>query len=419
MTKFQDMPPAHREHYEAYLSAQGYSNKEICNWLNDRGEQVTESTVSRDLQSAILVGWLIRRFAEENLDAEALHRLRESVHHKPWETLEGQLKEKSGNVLKSLSVFYSLNEASESQDRLYWDKRLKQFAGNASWRVDDLLKRSVSGVGVGWGKTISTVVTALQMRNGKSDKASHTSRNIRVIPTVGDPLGDEKVDLDISSSSIAARLHEYLNAQSKNLYKHSLEGIAPVIPKDFIENDKRAIILQYISKLRSYQEIFGTPNDSAGNTPLIRKVDTLLTSAGSFHSWQDYKSQQITIGGVQKGQVEKLSIGDIGGVLIPNAEVAMNPQLKKQFEQVSALWTGIQLSDYQRIAEQAAKNQAQNSPAGVVLCVIGANKAEVVYELITRIKVVNTLICDYAIAKELQHKFAKPETVKAASSPRS
>jgi hypothetical protein len=378
--------------------------KEIASWLGRIMKEVSIPTVARDLQEAESDEWIVTRFAEDKLGLEGLSVVREKIHHAPWQALEDKLKDMSGGVLKHLWVFPSGSRTEPPSTKANWDKWLKRFANNASWFTNEQLSRSQECVAVSWGKTVASMIDGLFSRWGRLERASQSARKaIKVIPTAGDPLGDKDVDLNNASTHLAVKLNEYLNGPGKQQVP-SLEGIPSVIPERFKSADKLIVIREYIRTMRSYKDIFGDPNDVGKSPPWIKRVDTVLTSAGSFHSWVVFKSQLTNVGGVSKDELDKLASGDIGGVLIPRAEVENNPRDMAKFEQISSLWTGVELGDYQRIAQKAANISSPNGPSGVILCVIGQNKVDIVFDLITRVKVVNTLVCDEAIALALSNR---------------
>jgi hypothetical protein len=389
---------------EAYLSVQGMSGKEIYEHLPE-DDKVSLPEVSRDLTDAEANDWITRVFLKSNFDQETMNVIKEQAHHAPWLSLEGKLKQQSGNVLKKLRVFYSGSKNTNPEKRIDWDRWIKRFAINSSWYINELLNNSKEGIAVGWGKTLTSVIEAISSYES-SQPVENSRRKIRVIPTAGDPLGNAHVNLETASTSLAEKLSDHLNGPGRHDIP-SLAGIPPVIPEEFKSADKLKIVKEFIRTMRSHMEIFGDPNGPTNKPPLIRKVDTVLTSAGSFHSWFQYKSQMISVGGVAKEDLEKYVLGDIGGLLIPHERVENDPNAKKKFDEIDSLWTGIRLDDYRKIAMEASESDEPGCAAGVILCVIGFNKVDIVYDLITRIRVVNTLVCDDTVAMLLRSKLPK------------
>jgi DNA-binding transcriptional regulator LsrR (DeoR family) len=366
----------------AYLMAdQNLNEQQAAARLDGKFGRYTVATAARDFKEAKRQGWYRAVFAAEACSPDELRAIEVYAHSN--ETLEAELKRESSSVLQQLRVFPG-GLASEPGDSVAWGEALELFGRRASGYVLDTLASS-KVIGVGWGHTMAEIIEGVQARrNGRG----RSTAPIIVLPTAGEPLGEGPSSR--SSSALAARLHRSIGGDKR----YSLHGVPPVIPEEF-QDQKRATVLDFIGHLRSYREIFGNPS-MPHTEGLINNVDTLLTSAGCFHSWMMYKNELVAIGGIASEQLLELCVGDIGGVLIPRAGLSRSGE--KEFRRISSLWTGITLEHIQRIANAQG---GRHSGPGVVLCACGSNKAEIVHDLVTRMRIVNVLVVDDALAAAL------------------
>ena len=365
----------------AYLVAdQGLSQKEAAARLDGKFGRYSQATAARDLQEATKQGWYRPpAFGRESCSPEELGAIEVYAH--AYEALESQLRRASGDVLQRLRVFPA-GLTPKSGAPAGWDEALSLFGRRVSGYVGDLILKATV-VGVGWGHTVAEIVEGMHARG-----ARRVASNFIVLPTAGDPLGEDTSNR--SSSAIAARLNGIVAGGRR----YSLHGVPPVIPEEF-HGDEREIVRAFIGHLRSYREIFGDSLAGDGSG-LVHAADMLLTSAGSFHSWVMYKNELVTVGGIPTEALLELCVGDIGGVLIPRPGLSRTKQ--DEFQRISGLWTGIRLEHYEQLAH--SQKVQQGSP-GVVLCACGSNKTEIVAELVSRIRVVNTLVIDDTLALAL------------------
>ncbi len=394
-----------------YLISQGLSDKQAAEKLPARMPKLAPATIHRYKEAAKKRRWLITRFAEEQFEPGLLDELREDAHHTPWNNLERDLQSLSGDVLKGIWVFHSGDKADPGDDQAEWDWQMGNFARNSGWLVLRLLLRSQSGIALGWGKTIANSIIAVAERI-KSEKEArpHSRRKITIIPTVGTPPCTGLDDLENSSTKLAGSLSEALNGTWNVL---SLENIWPVLPPG-LEGERRKGFFQAILIRGNYKAIFGDPDDSQSETPLIRTVDTILTSAGAFHVESYYMKELVDTGKVTKKELTKLSLGDIGGVLIPSKAVESDPRNEERFIEILNLWTGPKLEDYQNVARRTAASDALHAPAGVILCALNGNKAKIVLNLV-RLQAVSMLVVDYHLANTLQGLLVDSRAGKAFS----
>lgn len=387
----------------AYLISQGLNHEQAAEKLPLDMGKLSRTTIARYVDAAEKKRWLVTRFGEEQFAAADLERLREDAHHTPWIDLEKNLQALSGGVLKELWVFESGDKVSPGNDQVEWNWQMGNFARNSAWLVLQLLLRSQSGIALGWGKTIANSILAVAERINSEKKAMPRRRKkIIIIPTVGTPPSTTPNDLETSSTTLARTLSEAINGTWNVL---SLDNIWPVSPPG-LKGERRSGFFQANLLRGNYEAIFGDPDGSQNVTPLIKTIDTFLTSAGAFHVDSYYMKELVETGKVNKRELTKLCLGDIGGVLIPDDAVEDDPKNKARFIEILNLWTGPKIEDFQNVARRAAANNAAGAPAGVILCAMNGNKAKIVRNLV-RLQAVSVLIVDCHLANSLQEQISE------------
>jgi hypothetical protein len=364
----------------AYLISQGLNHQQAAEKLPEH------------------MGKLPPAFGEELFAPAVLNKIREDAHHTPWIDVEKNLQTLSGGVLKELWVFESGDAVNPGNDQAEWDWQMGNFARNSAWLILQLLRRSQSGIALGWGKTIANSILEVAEKIKSETKAKPRRRKkITIIPTVGTPPSTTPDDLETSSTKLARTLSDAINGTWNVL---SLDNIWPVSPPG-LEGERRLGFFQANLIKGHYKAIFGDPEGSESDPPLIRTVDTILTSAGAFHIDSYYMKELVETGKVNKKELTKLSLGDIGGVLIPGDAVENDAKNKARFIEILRLWTGPKIEDYQNVARRAAASNSLSAPAGVILCALNGNKAKVVLNLV-RLKAVSVLVVDCHLANSLQ-----------------
>jgi hypothetical protein len=384
----------------AFYLAQGMSETEIAYLLfpTDKPE-TARPKVANAKKLALRKGWLKPpAFSGKSFPQEDNLALREEAHHRDWLDLEEELRKQSGNVLKNLRVFYS--GGNEPKDKDEWDDAIVQFAQNAAPYVLEQLCKSRTGIAVGWGTTVACAIEALDKCLGESGRIKQNGqKKIQIVPTACSPLQPPE-GRDTSSTSIARMLNGYLNGPRGGRIL-SLENIPSVLPETYKDNTKRKDLEQdFLKHCRDYWEILGDQEDPNSDS-WANRVDTIISSGGSFHQWQIFADALFNNSGIGKDELKKLAVGDIGGNLIPR--LGLSEKERARFEQIRKLWTGIRLEKYQRIAQDAAQCSDLDGPAGCVLVAIGKGKAEIILDLVTRedTRVVNSLLIDVYLAQAI------------------
>jgi len=350
---------------------------------------VSQSRVSRLLKLGEELGWLqvsYKFLGEDRLDSARLAYLRGMLEPKKLLEVLKTVQSETGVRVRELRVVDSGGTGTSPRAM---EARLKRVGRAAATRVGVLLQRS-DVFACTWGKTVSHVVDAL----ADAPPPQLATRSIRFVPVCAEPL-DESSNAD-TSTHLAWRLHGLLQAEMAP--PPSLTGVPALVSRQFRGADAHGI-WKYVERAASYREIFGT------RSPLIAKVDSLLTSVGPSGRPMGFIHEELLSAGstasrqLTTTRLGALVAGDIGGVLIPKP--GLNAQSRRDVAALNAMWTGVTLKHLQRIAQQAERNQRP----GVIVVSVGADRAEIIAEAV-RCGIVNELIVDRTLADALARLLA-------------
>jgi DNA-binding transcriptional regulator LsrR (DeoR family) len=263
--------------------------------------------------------------------------------------------------------------------------RFARFGREAARPLADLLSRS-EVFAVTWGMTISQCIDGL-----KATLAPEMmGRSIRIVPVCGEPRG--QASHRHTSSRLAERLHDQLRSSARQ--PPSLTGVPALIPRKFHGAEAR-VIRRFVGQSGSYRAVFRS------SSPLIDRVDSLLTSVGPSNRPMGFLHEELLAAGSTRSRrlttesLSRLVIGDIGGVLIPRPGLAEQGRL--EVDALNAMWTGITLSHLKRMSRQAGQTRR---PGVIVASLDGDERAHVIAEAI-RAGIVNHLIIDRSLADAL------------------
>lgn len=376
-----------RRAIEAYLiGKQGHDQCELVDLLADSyGINVCAATVTRDLQWLRDKRWLVTHIGDDCPGMEHLEAVKQTAHF--YGGLQEALRQRSGGTLKSFHVFWSGPPKRNGGDS--WDDRLSRFAERAAPTLREILAGG-RRIGVSFAATIGVCIEALA-----SSAHEHTGqpRDLIVVPTSGEPLGGAKATL--ASTDLAERLSEILGGSDVP----SLRGIPPIIPEKFA-GQIHASGLGFLRCYRSYKKIFGDC-DTKG---LVDELDTVLTSAGGFgEHYHAFQNEVVENPKFTRERVGEVAEGDIcGGLVRKNGHLTKAQE--KTLEALRDLWTGIRLEHLERISA----NARDNGHPGVILCALGASKADIALTVTCRDKLVNHLLIDETLATRLQELLDLP-----------
>lgn len=359
----------------ALLASQGLSQKGIANLLRlsqpTVSRRLTEARNSRILEtSCTLSKARVRELTEEIYAANLQKRL------------EALSRDKGSNLLDVVVLNNgSTGRAKTNQER---ESRLEHFTELAASYLRTEVFPEAERIGVTWGYTLRMLVKHLQQQRSRFSRF----RRLRFIPVCGDPP-DVSFDPLRSSSLLAAQLTATLCGQSKA--ELSLAGVAACIPSDLAEAEI-TIMHRFFKSISGYGQIFGI----GGERGIVDEIDGLLTSVGTTSHLHD-PWYHLPDGPDRHRRLEATSLGNIAGNFLPKDGIP--PEDAKFIEHVNHRWTGIRLAHLIGCATRAVEERN----VGVVVVALGAEKAGVIIECLTR-DIINRLVIDQELAAALSER---------------
>src|SRR5579864_1863443 len=104
----------------------------------------------------------------------------------------------------------------------------------------------------------------------------------------------------------------------------SIAGVPAFIPLEFSNGVELATIRRFTSRVRGYAHVFGAADQPANNAaPLASKLDAILTSVGTVERQHRgiFLTERVGSGDISEDDLERTSVGDVGGVIIPAAGI--------------------------------------------------------------------------------------------------
>lgn len=349
---------------------------------------LSQSRVSRLLKRAEARGWLHRsyRFEPERLPPGRLAQLQRIVEPSSLVDRLAKIESTTGVRVRGVHV---VDSGSTSTSKRSMTARIGRFGREAAGPLDELLLRS-DCLALSWGRSVSCVVDGIGASTPRS-----AGRALRIVPVCGEPL--EQASNRDTSSHLAERLHSMLRSTAPP--PPSLTGVPALIPRHFHGSDARGI-RKFVAQAASYREVFGTAS------PLINRVDSLLTAVGPAHRPMGFIHEELLKAGstpatrLTAARLEALVAGDIGGVLLPRP--GLDSGGRKEVRALNEMWTGAKLSHLERIARQASRG---TRPGIIVVSVGGDDRAAIIAEAVHH-GLVNELIIDRALADALTRTLA-------------
>jgi DNA-binding transcriptional regulator LsrR (DeoR family) len=360
---------------------------------------VSQSLVSRLLKRADQRGWLKveYRFQSTGLTADRLAYLRRFLEPKGlMESLKG-VHSRTGVRVRELRV---VNSGGRGTSRRVLDSRIRHFGLQAAGRVGELIRQS-DVFGVTWGTTVSHVVEGIA-----TGPLPQAGRSTRFVPVCAEPL-DQASNKD-TSSHLVRQLHDLF--QPDTPLPPSLTGVPALIPRSFRGTDARGI-RKFVEHAASYREVFGS------RSPLIEKVDSLLTSVGPSRRPMGFMYEELLRAGstpskkLTAAALTALVAGDIGGVLLPRRDLTAAE--RREVHRLNAMSTGVTLTHLERIARDA---DSTRRPGVIVVSLGGADRAEIIAEAV-RWGLINELIVDQQLVEALTRVLSNQPSEPSASQP--
>jgi DNA-binding transcriptional regulator LsrR (DeoR family) len=327
------------------------------------------------------------RFLRENVPPEMMKRIvQHSTRHSLSKRLEVIAQMSAGVRGPILRCF----PCSTRPDLIM--ERMSELAHIAAPWIRGMILRCDS-FGVTWGGMLSRVVVA---QRSLSIAPPWRESPIEVVPLSGEPLGDTPTTY--SSSSIAHELGVIINGESYNA--RSIAMVPAFVPDGFTPAQISGV-WRLMGLVKNHAEIFGQHNSAkTSQSALANRLDMILTSVGPAEQplgwWMGtlFESNDLKI-----GQLTKLVVGDMGGVLFPKDP--LTPMRKQKLQKVAARWTGLTVDHLKRCSRRAHEQpNSFNGPPGVVVICVGKARAQFLLEAIKQ-GIVNHLIIDDELQEEL------------------
>ena len=282
------------------------------------------------------------------------------------------------------------------------ETRIHELSRQAAPYVKALILRS-HVCGVTWGGMLKGVVSSLRAIRVPAPWCEHT---IDCVPLSGEPLGNDPVSF--SSSSLARELGNIVNGEQYNA--PSLAMVPAFIPEGFSKQETDGV-WKLIELVRSYDSIFSRNVSRKTEPPVADCLEMILTSVSPADRPLGFgKGRLFETGSVTIEELQRLVIGDMGGVCFPRP--SLNRTATQKLESVNRRWTGLRIEHL-----IACANRSQNpfkGPPGVVVISGGKARASFIYELVKR-GLINHLIIDDVLAQELE-KISDPSHVDTQTS---
>jgi hypothetical protein len=306
-------------------------------------------------------------------------------------------------MLKTVRVFSSPSDKHDIKST----PRLELFCRNAAPYVMQFFANGDLW-GVTWGRHLDLLTNALN--DPKLPRPKRDSR-INFVPLCGEAYGVRPTSQ--SSSVIAERLTMLLNDTVPAPL--SLSMVPAFIPSDLKDESERAAVWTLIGCSPSYVQIFGSErlparvrarlckrlesaNRSGNDVPMAERLDGVLTALSQDNRPFGLGAEHMySTAGLDGQLVDKLYLGDIGGVAIPKNAV-------KEQDALQTRWTGLTRQHLLDCATRAATNGAQQ-PGVVVIC-MGAGREKTLLECV-RLGMINHLVIDTELADRVKQKLPR------------
>lgn len=338
-------------------------------------------------------------------------------------------------MLQGLRVIPSTEGAAFADNHVEWEQAVAEFGRAAAPRVAEIL-RSSRIIGISWGRTLQAITQALL---GLNLKPREKARRATAFPVCGDVFGNAQSDdfskvfpdpIRLSPSFLAAQLATALNGTAEGT--PSLIAVSSVIPikyqsKMFGSRSEADVIKEFYSGIHGYQRIFGsqrhvknrptedkkTQTEAAGQSkkadddrPLIEQMDSMLAGVGPPQYWHSFWTRPVLKNvDISLDEIKSLFVGGMGGLLIPRP--SLSAKQKARVDACLNCYTGIQFENIKQCASKARMPDA--SAPGVIAFAVGRDRSELATE-ITRLGLVNHLIIDDDLARDLDHRLPKHST---------
>jgi DNA-binding transcriptional regulator LsrR (DeoR family) len=386
--------PRKINHEMKLLIALMHSERKMNNVEIGGALEISESAVSKVLRECFDQGRLRLVFDPQGLTEQELLSLQAAAGTRNELTQQiSRFRKDSSAVVTEPDVRVFESGSAETTPKA-WAARLQAFGEGVAPYVMHLIATS-RFVGTSWGETLASVIRALEARPVQRPKSP-----IHFVPLCGEML--DGPPRKASASNLSYRLDEIVNGDLSHSHSYWLAGVPSHAPipetQKIFSEEQTAVICRYIRRSPAYRKIFGADSGdserpASSDAPLIDRLDMILSSCGPKERPLGYDGVQwLKSTRISSRDARGLIAGDISGVLLPTRE-------SSKVAAINRAWMGARL-DHLR---QCARRALGASLPGVVLCAIGANKADSVMEII-RLGLANRLVVDTDLWQQLQRK---------------
>ena len=354
-----DTPLTWKEVEVAYLYHSGKSQAQIQKAIGN----ISQSTVSRLIQSAIDKGLLVQREPEF---------LRELLP----EEISGKLESTYGEV----SNIPQLHKLSENFTSLRVMPK-RSFHEDAAKLIPKLLE-DVKVLGISWGRTCRMLVEAL--------RPTRKLKNLQCcIPIQGDPFFCQHRNASkYATTRLAILLEDQLMPRKSEKERRKNRSSLIGVPA-YVSGKYKGVIDKFYSDLFGYQKIFGPDG-------LARQLDGIICGVGVFDDSDSdltgvFIKERIAQGDISEEELREICTADFGGILLPKGEPS------ERIDELNEGFVGMDLEMLKCIADKARSGK---KPGSIVIAQ-GKRKAEAVIAAI-RTGLVSQLIVDAPLAREMK-----------------
>lgn len=367
----------------AKLSSEGLSQRRIAKELG-----CTYVDVNRFLERAKIKGWL-RVVAPEFMVPDRDKGLWEQVYARFFAgtDLLSKLQQHEAREtprLKKIWIFHG------GQDT-HFDRTVMPA-------IEEIFAQA-SVVGVTWGRRVAGLVDFLRAHLSAPMRKPPQPK-LEFIPLCGEPIKQEEVHLEDSSTALAASLNDIINSDKKKV-PPSLRGIPAIIPANFNQDEVKTI-QKFMRQFVGYSAIFNHENHKPGKKgqPLYARIDTILTSVGVALAEDrgHFLRERVLLGDLTEDALTELVVGDLGGIIVPKRN--LRDSQNEKIARLNDRWTGIKPSFVAKFAGKAANS----AMPGVVVLATQPNRRDMVLRCI-ELGYINQLILSREMAQALEDSF--------------
>lgn len=371
----------------AQLVARGTTQIEIARLL-----KLGQATVSRLADEARVKRYLreeVKFTPPTEIDGEILARVEDRAS--PHSLRDKLTKFAVSHAIEEPTV-HVFNSGGSNVEHIH----LREFSRRAAALIEEFVLRTRS-TGICWGQTMWNVVTELRNRR---TVAPRPSDKINIIPLSGEPLSGKPTKY--SSSILAAELGRVINGDGYDGTALSMvPAFVPAGPRFSIAEQEG--IRKLITLVGAYSQIF------VGVDSEVHHLDMILTSVGPASQPLGYGLGELLLAGdhvrehegdpIEKArrELQRIILGDIGGVCIPRAE--LKPNERAALDSLRERWTGIKLEHLASCASRSRSSLGRKP--GVVVVAVGAEKAEIICHVL-KYGLISHLIIDHRLERALE-----------------